>query len=218
MKQIIRLTESDLHRLVKESVKRIIKEWDSPLDKVRNNKPKPVGQIRNFDPNKSYTKLNGMYVDNQRVMKIAKKKLLSIISKPFEVTINNADENDYAYFYAETPDGWWFESDDIPVDLVIDSYSYYSPATRWDPEEWGDTEGSVESIDEPGYIRFGVPNSKYNEWQKIQLDNEIRDLFVKNAEPDEDSVGEALSDKEAYQRDMEAGRRDEYYDMLRDER
>jgi hypothetical protein len=218
MKQIIRLTEGDLHRIVKESVNRIIREWDSPLDNVRNNKSKPVGQIRNFDPNRSYTRLNGMYVDNQKVMEIAKKKLLSIISKPFEVRISNFDENDYAYFYGETPDGWWFEADDIPVDLVIDSYSYYSPATRWDPEEWGGTEGGVESIDEPGYIIFCPPGGTYKDWQKIQFDNQIRDLFVKNAEPNEDSVGEALSDKEAYQRDMEAGRRDEYNDMLRDER
>lgn len=218
MKQIIRLTESDLHKLIKESVKRIIKEWDSPLDKVRNNKPKPVGQIRNFDPNRSYTRLNGMYVDNQKVMEIAKKKLLSIISKPFEVRISNCDENDYAYFYGETPDGWEFEADDIPVDLVIDSYSYYSPATHWDPEEWGDTEGGVESIDEPGDIIFCPPGGTHEEWQQIQFDNQIRDLFVKNAEPNEDSVSQALSDKEAYERDMETGRRDDYYDMLRDER
>ena len=32
MKQIIRLTESDLHKIVKESVNRIIKEWNGDRD------------------------------------------------------------------------------------------------------------------------------------------------------------------------------------------
>jgi hypothetical protein len=32
MKQIIRLTESDLHRIVKESVNRIIREWNGDRD------------------------------------------------------------------------------------------------------------------------------------------------------------------------------------------
>lgn len=32
MKQIIRLTESDLHKIVKESVNRIIREWNGDRD------------------------------------------------------------------------------------------------------------------------------------------------------------------------------------------
>jgi hypothetical protein len=47
MKKIIRLTESDLHRIVKESVKRILKEDNSLelrvaekiLDDIQNNNP-----------------------------------------------------------------------------------------------------------------------------------------------------------------------------------
>jgi len=42
MKKLIRLTESDLHNIVRKSVNRILKEgdeeWKSPLDKVRKNK------------------------------------------------------------------------------------------------------------------------------------------------------------------------------------
>lgn len=218
MKQIIRLTESDLHRLVKESVKRIIKEWDSPLDKVRNNKPKPVGQIRNFDPNRSYTRLNGMYVDNQRVMAIAKKKLLSIISKPFKISVNSYGEGDYGYFYEETPDGWQFEAEDIPLDLIIDDYSYDEPASWDSPGGFSDTVGHVENIDMPKYIYFYTPDGNFNEWQRIQFDNTIRDLFVKNAK-DNGNLQDALHDKEDYERDMEAGRYDEYInnqiDMMR---
>ena len=39
MKQVIRLTESDLHRIVKESVQRILKEqddWDAHLQQDDN--------------------------------------------------------------------------------------------------------------------------------------------------------------------------------------
>lgn len=32
MKQIIRLTESDLHKIVKESVNRLIREWNGDRD------------------------------------------------------------------------------------------------------------------------------------------------------------------------------------------
>jgi hypothetical protein len=47
MKKLIRLTESDLHNIVRETVNRILKEeeWESPLDKVKNNKPKVLGKI-----------------------------------------------------------------------------------------------------------------------------------------------------------------------------
>jgi len=40
MKKIIRLTENDLHRIVKESVNRILneEEWESPLEKAKKNR------------------------------------------------------------------------------------------------------------------------------------------------------------------------------------
>ena len=40
MKKLIRLTESDLHRIVRESVKRIMQEedWKSPLKKAKGNR------------------------------------------------------------------------------------------------------------------------------------------------------------------------------------
>jgi len=205
MKQIIRLTESDLHRLVKESVKKIINEYGV------------VGKIPNFDRNKSYTRMDGEYMDNQKVIAMAKKELISIISKPFEIDAHGG-KNDYGYFYAETPDGWSFEADDIPLDVIIDSYSYYSPATWWDPEEYGDTEGYVDNIEMPKYIYFCPPGGKYNEWQKIQFDETIKDLFVKNAEASEDSIRDALGDKEEYERDMEAGAYDDYINREIDRR
>lgn len=38
MKRVIRLTENDLHRIVKESVNRIMEEWESPLEKAKKNR------------------------------------------------------------------------------------------------------------------------------------------------------------------------------------
>lgn len=194
MKKIIRLTESDLHKLVKESVKKIIKEAGV------------VGKINNFNPNKSYGQINGMYADNQRIMSIAKRKLLSIISKPFNIKVYSSGGYDSGYFYAKTPDGWQFESDDIPLDVIIDSYSYYTPSTYLDPEEYGDTEGHIDNIDMPKSIGFLPPGSK--QWQDIQFDSEIKELFIKNAEPDD--INDALNGREEYERDMENGRYDEY--------
>jgi hypothetical protein len=197
MKQIIRLTESDLHNIVKESVKKIIKEANI------------VGKIPNFNPNRSYTKLDGVYADNQRIMDVAKKKLISIISKPFKLGVNNYDADAYGYFWGETPDGWAFEAEDIPLDLIIDDYSYDEPSSWDSPGGYSDTEGHVENIDMPKYIYFCPPNGGRNDWQIIQFDDAIKELFIKNAKPDDD-ISDALHDRENYERDMEAGRYDEY--------
>lgn len=60
-KQIIRLTESDLHNIVRKSVNRILKEgdeesdkeWKSPLDKVRKNRDwKEINKNRIQVPNR----------------------------------------------------------------------------------------------------------------------------------------------------------------------
>ena len=202
MKKIIRLTESDLHKLVKESVQKIIKEAGV------------VGKINNFNPNKSYGQINGMYADNQRIMSIAKRKLLSIISKPFNIKVYSSDGYDSGYFHAKTQDGWQFESDDIPLDVIIDSYSYYRPSTYLDPEEYGDTEGHIDNIDMPKSICFLPPGSK--QWQDIQFDDEIKALFIKNAEPDD--INDALNGREEYERDIEAGRYDDYINREIDRR
>lgn len=198
MKQIIRLTESDLHKLVKESVKKIISEVGV------------VGKIPNFNPNKSYTQINGMYADNQRIMNIAKKKLLNIISKPFDIRVSSYDGEGYGYFDKTTPDGWKFEADDIPLDLIIDDYSYDEPPSWDSPGGYSDTEGHVENIDVPTEIWFCPPGqNRPEDWQRIQFDETIKRLFAKNAK-DNGELSDALHDMEDYERDMEAGRYDEY--------
>lgn len=82
MKRRIRLTESDLHNIVKESVARIMEaeDWESPLDKVKGNKPKIKGKMdvskfgkkKGLHPKKKTTlgdspefdKLRGLYKEN----------------------------------------------------------------------------------------------------------------------------------------------------------
>lgn len=197
-KQIIRLTESDLHNIIKESVKRVLNEVET------------VGKIPNFNPDKSYTQINGMYADNERIMKIAKKKLLNIISKPFNIKVFSYDGEGYGSFDETTPDGWNFNAEDIPLDLIIDDYSYDEPPSWDSPGGYSDTEGHVENIDIPTEIWFITPGQhKPEDWQRIQFDNTIKDMFAKNAQDDGD-LSDALHDKEDYERDMEAGRYDEY--------
>jgi len=194
---LIRLTEGDLHRIVKESVNRILNEVGI------------VGKIPNFDSNKSYTKYNGIYVDNQRIMDIAKKRLISIISKPFKLSVSNYDDEAYGYFYEETPDGWKFEAEDIPLKLIIDDYSYEEPESWDSPGGYSDTEGHVEDIQIPACIYFCPPGGSFNDWQKIQFDRTIKELFAKNAK-EEDDISDALHDRENYERDIASGRYDEY--------
>lgn len=60
MKKTIKLSESDLHRIVNESVKRILMEgWESPLQQYKNSPYPPVnltikGKIDDFDRTKCY--------------------------------------------------------------------------------------------------------------------------------------------------------------------
>ena len=53
MKQIIRLTESDLHRVVKESVKRVIREMDFDTPRARNFLRQAIGnKVRKYNQEK----------------------------------------------------------------------------------------------------------------------------------------------------------------------
>lgn len=198
--KIIRLTESDLHRIVKESVKRALNEIET------------VGKIPNFNPNKSYAQINGMYADNQRIMAIAKKKLLNIISEPFKIQVSASEDSGdaWGYFDETTADGWNFYAEDIPLDLIIDDYSYDEPASWDSPGGYSDTVGHVENIDIPTEIWFCTPGqNKPNSWQRIQFDETIKSMFAKNAEEDDD-ISDALHDMETYERDYQAGLYDEY--------
>ena len=82
MKQIIRLTENDLHRIVKASVNRILREeekWESPLERVRNKrnnfdkvktidlpeKPKKKNKKPTLGDSPEFDKLRGLEFKNR---------------------------------------------------------------------------------------------------------------------------------------------------------
>lgn len=199
-KQTIKLTENEFYELINESVKKILKEVNV------------LGKINNFSPGKSYTQINGVYADNQRVINIAKKKLISIISKPFKIRVSASEYNgeSWGYFYGETADGWKFEAEDIPLELIIDEYSYEEPESFYSPGDYSDTEGHVEEINIPAEIWFCPPGqTSPKDWQKIQFDKTIKELFSKNAE-DDGNLSDALHNKENYERDAETGMYDDY--------
>lgn len=188
MKKLIRLTESDLHKIVKESVQKIIKEAGI------------VGKISNFDPNKSYTNINGTYTDNQRIMDMAKEKLISIISKPFKISVSTFEGEGYGSFYEKTPDGWEFIAEDIPLDLIIDDYSCYEPETRYCPASYSNPKGHIENVETPTYIEFYPPSSSFKNCQIIHLDDAMQELFAKNVQ-DDGNLTDALLDKEEFERE-----------------
>lgn len=64
MKQIIRLTESDLHKIVKESVNRIIREWNGD----RDINPEDDELWREYDKNPYYE------TDNDKVDRYHKER------------------------------------------------------------------------------------------------------------------------------------------------
>ena len=92
MKQIIRLTEGDLHRIVKTSVNRILREeeWKSPLEKAREKRnnfddvkkidlpEKPKKKKKNKKPtlgdSPEFDKLKGLKFEN-RLNKIVKESI-----------------------------------------------------------------------------------------------------------------------------------------------
>ena len=95
------------------------------------------------------------------------------------------------------------------MELIIDDYSYDEPASWDSPGYYSDTEGHVEDIQIPTCIYFCPPGGKFKDYQKIQFDGAIKEMFAKNAN-EEDDISDALHDRENYERDMEAGRYDEY--------
>lgn len=120
MKKSIRLTENDLHRIVRRSVNRIMnEEWESPLDKVKKNR-NDFDNVKKIDVSKfqkkpkkskkgtledlpSFEKLKGLKFEN-RINRIVKESMNRVLRESFS---NPYDEPDYP---TECP---YCESDNI---------------------------------------------------------------------------------------------------------
>ncbi len=118
MKRAIRLTESDLNKIVKESVNRIMEEWESPLEKAKKNR-NDFDNVKKIDVSKfqkkpkkskkgtledlpSFEKLKGLKFENRinRIVKepmneISRRKALDVSSdmgKFYEDIANDFNE------------------------------------------------------------------------------------------------------------------------------
>jgi hypothetical protein len=121
MKKAIRLTENDLHRIVRRSVNRIMnEEWESPLDKVKKNR-NDFDNVKKIDVSKfqkkpkkskkgtledlpSFEKLKGLKFENRinRIVKesvneISRGKALDVSSDMGKLYEDIA--NDFGEFY-----------------------------------------------------------------------------------------------------------------------
>ena len=130
----------------------------------------------------------------------------------------------YGTIEIETESGWYFIAEDIPVDLVIDSHAYYSPATRWDPEEYGDTEGHIESIDYQAQPFWCVPPTldttqtqlRNKQHFDLKVDPELAKLLEQNCNTDD--IEDALNSMEEDYGDYQAGLYDDYINREIDRR
>lgn len=175
MRQIIRITESDLHNIVRNTVKRMLREdLDFPND----------------------------------AQSIARQKLIDEIQKGVEMNIHAYRGNGYGELYMETEDGWIFSAEDIPVNIEVESWSYYRPATHWEPEESEGPQGYVESVDYSN-VEFECypPNRKPLEKPAftIKVDSEIEQLLDEYC--DVDNIDDALNELEEEYLDDEEYRR-----------
>ena len=96
MKRIIRLAESDLHNIVKESVARIMEaeDWKSPLDKVKGNKPKIKGKmdVSGYRKKNLHGKIRkdtiGDNIDDETMKKLKKLHSENYIRKAVRESVN----------------------------------------------------------------------------------------------------------------------------------
>lgn len=94
MKQSIRLTESDIKRIVKESVNRILREeWESPLEKAKK-KRNDFDNVKKIDVSKFEKKSKkpkaGTFGDLPSFAKLKNRKDESRISKTLKETLEPA--------------------------------------------------------------------------------------------------------------------------------
>lgn len=197
MRKIIRLTESDLHRIIRSTAKRVLREMDGDVEE------------------------NGGDIVSE-----ARAALVRALQNGVVVNVINPsffDGDITADLDIETDDGWWFSCEGgLELYFEIDEHSYYSPATRIDPEEWGDAEGHVESVDlSTEYPIQAFPPSQ-NEGENddsidLPIDDELRNLIVQHIDVDKIEIdNDIVSEFETYHApDNEYD--DDPRDRLRDE-
>ena len=173
MKQIIRLTESDLHRLVKESAKKIIKEMDFKTPDIRNkmrdafaNKAEKIAQFTKGSP--EYNKANDTY---RNVYNYMKKK----VGQDFSPTPGSEGVKYDDDMYITS--GWEDFIDKEFGKEVYDAFMDWAEKVDFDPTMYGKAEYSA---DDPsvGYVGgyegtgYGVDEPDAVQYELAKLDRE----------------------------------------------
>lgn len=178
-KKLIRLTESDLHRIIKESVRRVLTESEE------------------------YVVIDGQNVPIEQAKVIARQELINHLQNNVEdVRFSCYGGEGYGTLEIETDNGWYFLAEDLPVYLEIDRHSGYSLPTWDSPENSWDVEGHVEGIDFIGDIScFPKSELPLNQQEPIMLniDDELSKLMEEKCEPNKGDLNDALLAMEEYE-------------------
>ena len=138
MKRRIRLTESDLHNIVKESVARIMEaeDWESPLDKVKGNKPKIKGKmdVSGYRKKNLHGKIRkdtiGDNIDDETMKKLKKLHSENYIRKAVMESVNrvlneaayNMNSPEYKQMYDKGLETHWDREDKAQTNKEIADY------------------------------------------------------------------------------------------------
>ena len=158
----------------------------------------------------------------QGAMETARQELVNYITENgVEMSVYVCKGDAYGTIEVETDNGWYFIQEEIPVDLVIDSYSSYSPATYWEPEDWSDVEGHIDSVEyqKQPFKCFPPSDKPFNEQESFELkvDTELAKLLDEKCNTDDIDIHDELIEMEKNYYDYQEGLRDKYYNNLRDE-
>lgn len=224
MYYIMRITENKLRRIIRESINRVLKESEedfvSPLQRTKNNKPKLLGQMQNFNRDKGHIEVDGQWVTLRQAKAMARESLIKEMEKNGETMRFYAynDGDCYGTLEVETEDGWYFIAEEIPAGIEIDRHAYYTPATWWDPEEYGDTEAHVEGVDfdEAVFVCYPPQNGKEQSFE-LKVDPELEQVLRDKCNTDE-LDDDLLCKLEELYSDHQAGLYDDYINRLIDER
>ena len=149
-KQIIRLTESDLHRIVKNSVKKVIKE-----SSVVNSKEKVLELISSTKENiKTLAQMAGMHLDRDTESEIASFfHSLHYVSESFG--------EDYGYYRDDID--WYYQEEPGEV-ADKDDYDWFNIAA--------DGYTTTDEKENDFIRRFGNPDNQdeYYSWDKYNSD------------------------------------------------
>lgn len=222
-KKLIRLTESDLHNIVKESVNKLLCElkW-STYDKAS------IGKFRKWRENNSIKDRNSHWnldraagkafakdPETAEIRKLAREKVLNFFSKPFEASLEYShDSGFYVYGQLDMGDDWYveFEADaDADVNGSTGGYICHIPGFIY-PNYDDDSSAEIDniSVGELKYLVCTIPKS-YTPYRteknwglefELDVDDELNKAFEKNFTPTQTSLDNALT---SYLEDFDYG-------------